>query len=504
MKKLFFVFLVLTGGASLSAQEGARDIILLVDTSTGMMPYYQQVGAYLAGPFLRENLRFNDTFHLISFGSAPRLEIIRRAAERSDIETIAARIWLLYPLEPSSDAGAALSYVERYVSSLPPGRPKKIFLISAAAVESQVSAADARLRPGAGVSFIKAPPAGAAQRPAGPAIPPASAGTAAPVSPPAPAAPSSPQPAIPGAGDRAAQTPPPSPAAPPPAVEPPRTSSPDPAPPQRPAASPASGADSPPPGGKVSVPGAGKNKTGFSFPLPPLIAAGIGVILIFGFIIALTARNLLFSPNRLIASARAILPPPEKTAAGKTAAMLEANRKSAGGMVNAPAAKGPAEAPGQSPEASSAPRSRPSQILENAPMLSLFVKDQNTAIGRRNVHTLKKGNVYTLGGGNADFLVFLVPLPSRIGQLLFDGKSCTFVPLKPRYFPDIGSSPVRDCIEKTIRAVSDKNYEIYFRFERFRDPLIALNQLLNSIKVPSTLPRPGEARADHPPARRKS
>jgi hypothetical protein len=117
-------------------------------------------------------------------------------------------------------------------------------------------------------------------------------------------------------------------------------------------------------------------------------------------------------------------------------------------------------------------------------MLSLFVEEQNTAIGRRNVHALKKGGSFSVGGGKSDFLIFLVPVPSRLGQLHFDGNNCTFTPLKPRYFPDLGSTPVHECIGKAIRVLSDKNYEIFFHFERYKDPLIVLNQLLHSISVP--------------------
>jgi hypothetical protein len=117
-------------------------------------------------------------------------------------------------------------------------------------------------------------------------------------------------------------------------------------------------------------------------------------------------------------------------------------------------------------------------------MLNLFVEDQNTAIGRRNVHTLKQGSRFTVGGGKSDFLVFLVPIPSNVGELRFDGTNCTFIPLKPRYFPDIGSQQVSECIGKPIRILSDKNYEVFFHFERYKDPLIALNQLLHSINVP--------------------
>ncbi len=61
----------------------------------------------------------------------------------------------------------------------------------------------------------------------------------------------------------------------------------------------------------------------------------------------------------------------------------------------------------------------------------------------------------------------------------------TFIPRKPKYFPDIGSGEVKDCINKTIRIISDKNYQLFFRFEMYEDPLIALNRVLTSVKVPN-------------------
>ena len=117
-------------------------------------------------------------------------------------------------------------------------------------------------------------------------------------------------------------------------------------------------------------------------------------------------------------------------------------------------------------------------------MLSLFVEDQNTAIGRRNIHTAKSGTTLTIGGRKSDFLIFLVPMPQHIAEVHFDGKNCTFIPKKPKYFPDIGSEPVPTCIGKTIRVISEKNYELFIRIERFQDPLFELNRLMNSISLP--------------------
>jgi hypothetical protein len=120
-------------------------------------------------------------------------------------------------------------------------------------------------------------------------------------------------------------------------------------------------------------------------------------------------------------------------------------------------------------------------------MLRLFVADQNTFIGKRNTHLVKPGLFYTVGGGRSDFLIFLVRVPPRIGELYYGNSGCSFHPRRPEYFPDIGDEPVQDCIGKTIRVVSDKGYELFRRIEQYEDPLVELNKLMHSIKVPSAL-----------------
>ena len=117
-------------------------------------------------------------------------------------------------------------------------------------------------------------------------------------------------------------------------------------------------------------------------------------------------------------------------------------------------------------------------------MLNLFVEDQNTAIGRRNIHVVKPGYSFSVGGGKSDFLIFLVPIPPHIADVTYDGRNCTFIPRKPEYFPDIGSQSVPACIGKSIRVISDKKYELFVRMERYQDPLKALNKMLHSITVP--------------------
>ena len=116
--------------------------------------------------------------------------------------------------------------------------------------------------------------------------------------------------------------------------------------------------------------------------------------------------------------------------------------------------------------------------------LNLFVEEQNTAVGKRNIHNLKSGYGLTVGGGRSDFLIFLVPMPPVIGEIRRDVNRLTFFPRKPKYFPDLGSKELSDCLGKTIRVVSDKNFELRIKFEQYEDPLEKLNRLLNSLKVP--------------------
>ena len=122
--------------------------------------------------------------------------------------------------------------------------------------------------------------------------------------------------------------------------------------------------------------------------------------------------------------------------------------------------------------------------FEGPPLLSLFVTDQNTKTGRRNLHTIKRGYSLSLGGGDSDFLIFLVPVPARIASIHFDGKHCSFIPRKRRFFPDLGSRVLPNCIEKPIKVVSGKKYELKIYIERYEDPLKTLNRLLRSVYIP--------------------
>ncbi|GHV66553.1 hypothetical protein AGMMS49928_01510 [Spirochaetia bacterium] len=373
-----------------------KDLVLVLDVSSSMSPYYRESAAWISGAFLRENLNLGDTFHLISFSGKTRLELARRIRDRSDLETIIARMLLMYPLESPSDIAGAISYTETYITSLPDSRPKKVVLLSdgedtkGADTTALVSASLARLSP-KGNSIVYTPvaslPGATPVKPPAPPPPAPKPVTPPPAPPPPPAAlPVAPPPPAPAVVEKAPEPPPKPPVETKPKVE------------------------------KTTTPGAGG----------PVILAILGALLAAAlvFLVNILVRRLKNSPNRALVTASDSL------------------------------------------------------------MLSLFVEDQNTAIGRRNVHSLKPGYSLTVGGGKSDFLIFLVPLPEAIADIRYDGQTCAFIPRKSQYFPDLGSTELANCIGKTIRIISDKKYELKIKFELYEDPLEALNRLLVSVQKP--------------------
>ena len=478
-KKLILVTLILGIIFSAGAQStGPMDLIVLLDTSSNMSNYYQDTNNYLIGAFLREFLRIGDTFHLFSFSGNPRLEISRRVEGIGDVEIIIARMLLLKPLDPDSNMSGAIGFAEQFASSLPGNRASKIVLFSTAPESNIITDAANRLRGrGTDLQYIRVPVTGnpssgrqqtfiaqqqsqqqgqqqgqqqlftqpADQTQAGQVFEQGQDTPFVTVT-----QPSGDQVTGQQGTQETAQT---------------DTTQ---------AGTAVTGTTVPAPVTQDQTQTAAA-QGGLDIPLPLLIGLIILGVLILALIIFMLTRNLHSSPNRAMYNASA------GTSDSRSNDMLSDYAKSQRNSGTPPIMAPP-------PERKKMPKDIPdmqSNIFDGGPaMLSIFVEDQNTAIGKRNIHSVKPGSSYSVGGGNSDFLIFLVPVPPNIGELRYDGRSCTFVPLKPKYFPDLGSQYVSNCIGRTIRIVSDKNYEMHFRIVRYEDPLLALNKLLNSIQMP--------------------
>ncbi|MCL2801014.1 MAG: VWA domain-containing protein [Treponema sp.] len=439
------------------------DLVLVLDTSSRMSSSYDHVNNYITGPFLNEFLRVGDTFHLIAFSGNQRLDVSRRISGLGDVQTIIGRMLLQYPVESGNNVGAALSYAEQYIRSLP-SRPKKIVLVTLGASDTGnlVSASRGRLPSNTTIDYIQVTPGQPLSN-----LPASGRGAAA------------------GSGRTTADS------------GTPGTT------PRDPASGSGATATEQTGGGVFNdnnndfsnndfTDGDSANQTeeqdwqqgrqpdqlreaddSWLESLPLIIGIILLILLLLGLILLLSSRKLGSSPNRVMAQASSSTPPKKETRfedhskdLNKYAAATSSTRRTT---------------PYDNRPVGGAPVINPSGPL----ILNLFVEDQNTAIGKRNIHSLKSGYSLSVGGGKSDdYLIFLVPIPSHIGEIRRNGSSLTFIPKKAKYFPDIGSGEVRDCINKTIRVVSDKNYEMRFRFEMYEDPLVALNRMLMSVKVP--------------------
>ena len=115
-------------------------------------------------------------------------------------------------------------------------------------------------------------------------------------------------------------------------------------------------------------------------------------------------------------------------------------------------------------------------------MTELFVYNQTTLIGKRNIHMMKSGTRLSIGGSKSDdFLIFLVPFPANLAQVQYDGNDYRVSILKPEYFPYETSNTIYPCIGRDITAVSKKGYHVTFTFRGYEDPMIRLNTILTSI-----------------------
>ncbi|MDR0302956.1 MAG: hypothetical protein LBI04_11690 [Treponema sp.] len=536
MKKSILAVILIIGAVfcAFGQNSGPIDLVLLLDTSSGMGSSYEKVNDYITGAFLSEFLRTGDTFHLITFSASPRLDIARRISSRGDVETIIGRMLIQYPVETGYNARAAVGYAEEYVSSLPL-RPKKIVMLSSgnSDINNIVSAARQRLSSRnttldlvsvtSGQSLANLPSSGRSAPPSRQTPSqqsPSSSGTAASgttgsgttlpetagTTPSAGA--TTPSTATQGTstsqttqgtsqttqqgtsqtGTQSTTT----------QTQQPVTSSDS-------TKSPVSGSDAAGTGSSAqgaSSSGGDKPQTseqssdsfdqssavtqtspkklkdtGDSFnPSLLLIIGIIAALLLLILLIIFVSRRLGSSPNRVMASVSTLGQEKEEKRFADHSKDLASYAAKQNRQRVTPYSDRPVKE-----QSVKQPEINPAGPL----LLNLFVEDQNTSIGKRNIHSLKSGYSLSVGGGKSDdFMIFLVPMPSHLGEIRRKGSQLTFIPRKPKYFPDIGSNEVRDCINKRIRIVSDKNYEMWFSFVMYEDPLTALNRVLHSIKVP--------------------
>lgn len=133
MKKLLLAFVVavsLVSAVPAAAQEKPVDLIVLLDASQSMFPYFTEVVDFVVSRIAREYLRFGDTFHLLTFTDSVRIEIAQAVRTEQDLKSLLGRLYLLYPFGRSTDLVSALTSLYRYTADLPESNRKLIVMVT--------------------------------------------------------------------------------------------------------------------------------------------------------------------------------------------------------------------------------------------------------------------------------------------------------------------------------------------------------------------------------------
>lgn len=117
-------------GSALDEEGAASDVIVLLDVSQSVLPYFHDITDYVVSSVVKDFLRIGDTFHLLSFGESTQVEIAQRVSGEQDVRSILARLYLLYPLARNTDMVSACGYLYQYLADLPESRRKVVVLIT--------------------------------------------------------------------------------------------------------------------------------------------------------------------------------------------------------------------------------------------------------------------------------------------------------------------------------------------------------------------------------------
>jgi len=122
------LFFSLLCAVSVAADDS--DLLVMVDTSESMFPFFADLVDYLIKDLLKDNLQDDDSFHLLSFADEPQVEIATVIDDDNSLRRTIAAILLLHPLGKYTDLVRAVQFLYDYTSSLPEHSTKSIFLLT--------------------------------------------------------------------------------------------------------------------------------------------------------------------------------------------------------------------------------------------------------------------------------------------------------------------------------------------------------------------------------------
>lgn len=131
-KKLLTIFLavIVLGISTVTYAQSTTDLIILLDSSQSMIPYYNDVAEFICKSILPSYLRYGDRFHVLTFSDTVQNPISKEVLTNADINAIVAGVLLLYPLGTSTDLITALESTWKWTLDLPSDSNKVIVMIT--------------------------------------------------------------------------------------------------------------------------------------------------------------------------------------------------------------------------------------------------------------------------------------------------------------------------------------------------------------------------------------
>jgi hypothetical protein len=538
---LLIVVALLCLGMPLAAEN--MDLVVMVDTSESMFPFFDDLMNSLVQDLLTAKLHRGDSFHLLSFSSSPEVEIALEVNTPEAAERAFGRLLLLHPLGRYTDLVSALRFLHTYVRELPETNPKRILLLTDGvhdpppgspyagrpeAVKAAIEEAARALREaGWAVNIMKVPP----QPPKGEAglksyldeiaavlgVPVSSyrtgSGTAL-----TGIAMGFPSLSFPGhlgkVGNRF--------------VVPFRVRNHDPENPilvglvsvqsegselleKKVQLAVAPGTEAAieahlrlpisfprgehqrtvqlvfeddvrisPTTGTLSFTYTGKG----GLPMPRLTFLYILYIILAAAVVFLLVRLFLFMREKLHEAPISGLPRAGGAKAGRAAAAASAAAVAPHrGRKLVPLMETESRRRAR-PTVTSLRKALPKPAAADAsalpPQIEMRVSQQNSHIGFRNVHRIAAGSSRRIGGRFSPYLVFLVPVPPAVAEISNDNGTYVFTPLRPELFPQIGG-PIVGCLDQEIPFTTPKGRELTLSFRRWVSPLEEINRLMRSV-----------------------
>ena len=83
-----FFFLIISVLNAQTVPQGRADVIVLMDTSGTVLPYYEVINKRVLQSIISKFVRVGDSFHLISFSAVPHYEMSQKINTEADLSRV--------------------------------------------------------------------------------------------------------------------------------------------------------------------------------------------------------------------------------------------------------------------------------------------------------------------------------------------------------------------------------------------------------------------------------